>query len=963
MSMAKVSRENCGIPEEEIVSYEEHGDHIVVTTDDYIYAIPKEIDETTNATLVIHGDGGLPYMLNGSQGIYSYLDENNVNSVLVMPNISNNESNAEGFVTTVNTIAENLNLQNEERAIIGYSNGCYAIDEAAEAFIDTNENLPPLRMVYIDPDTAYMHSPSDETAAAIGENGASIMVFEKEGELSGPYNRQNEFYKYYGKYAGEGVSTAFVGGSSDHGYEFYDAVSDGLLNAVEGGSASEQYTASLLTSRDTNGRSVIGIEGNSYTNLNIDDYASSFASSNSTPVFQSAPPLTFDNPINMDLAKQLAGMEALTISDSLRQKLSASPKGVEVLSDLEYVIASMNRIRTFAKNIASSASISSSFTSNLLAKAINAIQRYYAYLVNLMESLSNETVAIDSIAEGIADMDSFFETQTPSTPTPEVTSGNIGQPEVSSAESSTATPNDVPSLTSTNPNVTTNKYEDGSYQIRSTNPQDGSTIEVNYDSQGNVLSRITRDVNGNIVETIAYAGSALAGTDLVSQTGSESYGATEQSQSNTVTPAQNSENDNQHTAEVIQESTSEQEVYTQNIDKTGSAIRPAAPDGTTPVEYARFKKSVDGNEVTYRYYDKDGNVIGETVTNGGKVSSSYYEYIDENGNKVTVNYDPSGANVEEEQAAPIEVDNSSSKAVIETQEQTQKQAEEDAVKRLALELAREEATNDPDFEYTEAEINELAEEKYKWLQSGGWREYEDRLNGMTQEELQNSAEQSIASDTTTVTESPVVEEQQPVEEPEVVVEEPEVTTTGGNADNDTNDGGKRTSSGGGSYGGGSSPTRTPSTPVYTEPTKQPVEDKKPTETVKPVEEVKPTQNNTHTDSTPKIYNYYSSPTRETSIPKVEVEKPVIDDIIDEPIKELPDEEEPIISPIKVNESNKRAGNAGKVLGTIAGIAAAGAGMAGLAYGTNKLMNEKDEEESDDEYSRDDNDEIDLSDRI
>ena len=51
-----------------------------------------------------------------------------------------------------------------------------------------------------------------------------------------------------------------------------------------------------------------------------------------------------------------------------------------------------------------------------------------------------------------------------------------------------------------------------------------------------------------------------------------------------------------------------------------------------------FTKNIDGNTVTYTFYDKKKNVIGETVVTDGQVSSAYYDHVDGDGNKVRVNY-------------------------------------------------------------------------------------------------------------------------------------------------------------------------------------------------------------------------------------------------------------------------------------------------------------------------------------
>ena len=972
------------------------------------------------------------------------------------------------------------------------------------------------------------------------------------------------------------------------------------------------------------------------------------------------------NPINYDLVNRISNLSNLTISEGLRNRLSSTPAGQQILSDLEFVTQSMNTLRACVSSVAAAASGLYAASSVLPDKINNIVQKYYSYLIELMNSISDESLAVVSIAEGIADMDSYLQSQTPGTETPSVTNGGLnGLREVSSGDMTTEnaanrpsaplnsnmTPvdysrytkkkngddtvytyydkkgnvigetvtsgsnvkssyynytdengntvrvnydastdqtlqasavagaaagaaaseldnkNDVsypqsadiiedteedPRLhkassgekeavevtpkveTNTennrgNVNIETVRNDDGTYKIIKTYA-DGKVTEENYDVNGNFVNSVTHDKDSNVTEEGKVVSEDESAT--IVQNNKE-----EKEEVVTETPKHETE-------KVNEEVTSQVETNTENNRGNVNIETTRNDDGT----YKIIKTYADG-KVTEENYDVNGNFVNSVTHDKG--SAAAIEPSKENGSNTR-----STVETVSEEKAQI-VPDSSDKEKIDTQAQVtyETSSNEDTTKkneevisereRIARAQAEQEAmweevlgdksdatieerterilasdgiyqsaianrqgndiasatsvtqaasptsvTNAPNSNKGErAEIinsdivetntlpeeenahgtviyvdepknnnaegqttyvvepykdeekegnarmqaeqeimwedvlgtqssspnpnatveerterimaaneeiaakeneefikerehlaQEQAEQEIMWEQVLGTQSsspnpnatVEERtariLNADTayQEALANRVDTSVASDTVVVSQASdqpvdtnayqaaptdVVVEEKVVEAPPEEVKPTDTSTAGtqGGSQSSSSGGGRNSggSYGGGSYGGGSMPSRTPSTPIYNEPIK-------PVETVKPIEDVKPTETTTHIDNSPKTYNYYSTPARETSIPKLEIDEPVTDDIIDEPIDEIPMEDEPVITPVESKESNKRTGNAGKILGTIAGVAAAGAGMAGLAYGANKLMNDNDEE--DEEVSEENDDE-------
>ena len=287
------------VPEDDVINSTKIGNHTVIETEDFVYAYPDNIDSETNETLLLHGDGGkaggnggLRYMLdNNGEGIYNYLEDNDVNSVLVMPKGSLHHEEVDNYIEEVNRVHEQLGLQSDEKSVIGYSNGCYFVTDSAEKLIDTNDTLPPLKLTMIDPDTTYMREPKDTTVDTLSANGARLTLFEKDGEL---HSNRGEFHRYYDKYSNAGMDVDFIGGSQDHGRQFHDAVKDGLLTSYGASdSKTEESTRSLLASRSEIGRRMLTLKDGEYQDLNIDDSVARIgATTASAPIASPYAPIT-----------------------------------------------------------------------------------------------------------------------------------------------------------------------------------------------------------------------------------------------------------------------------------------------------------------------------------------------------------------------------------------------------------------------------------------------------------------------------------------------------------------------------------------------------------------------------------------------------------------------------------------------------------------------------------------------
>ena len=510
-------------------------------------------------------------------------------------------------------------------------------------------------------------------------------------------------------------------------------------------------------------------------------------------------------------------------------------------------------------------------------------------------------------------------------------------------------------------NTETRKFEDGSYQIRRTNDKDGTTTELNYDKNGKLLSSVTRDKNGVVTDVSSYEGSVLNRTETAN---TEAAGATE-----TV----------QHNEDEVRQ------MQTTNMANTGVAMRPETPEGTKPISYKKFTREVNGDDVTYTYYDKHGNVIGETTydKNTGHVSSSYYDYKDENGDKVRVVYDAKTADMVKEidarNASDIELNavdaGSSVTNDIENGTTTYTRRKNDGT---VIETVTDKYSGAQMVTTTDADGNSTVVFRDKF---GRRIPQDDLINdifGLNKEELVISGtSDQVSNDVTgqvgTDTSETVVQEQtqtvpeqtQTVPEQTQTVVEDKPVTSGSTSSGGTSGSGSR-----GTSGGGSTYTPQPNVVNNQEPvieTQKPIDEiKEPEVIVKPEVEEKPSTPTYTNNYGP--YNYYNSTPRkeETIVPTID--KPI--DNVDKEVK-VPEVEPEVIDNTKqttttTTHKNNGNNNAGRVLGTIAGVAAAGAGIAGLAYGANKIIKEQDEEDNEedkDEFEKDENGEISLSDEI
>ena len=986
---------NKFIPNGEITKTERHGNTTVVYTKDFAYAIPDDINETTNATLIVHGDGGLPYMLEHSGlGICEYLDSNDVNSVFVMPLTGNGEEHAEYFANELNNVSEQLNLENKEKSIISYSNGVYVTDDVAQKLIESDPDLPPLKIALIDPDTEYLSSPSTKMATTITSNNPNVIIFEKNGEL---YSREKDFYKFYDKYVDNGVNISFVGGDKDHGYEFFDAISDGLLETMSNDSASE-YAKTLFDSRRDRGYRVVEFDGGRFTDIDTNLVAPTFDRNiQSFPTYDT----TFINPINNDLVNRIANLSDLTISSSLRTKLGNSPKGIEILSNLEYVNSSMNSLRAFARTIAASAAASSSFSGIFANKVVSLIQKYYSYLVELMNSLTDETMAIESFAEGIADMDSYFANNVPEEKVDTVSNGNV--PNMPSTANTSSMDTQSSAIRPSKPegsDITPISYS------KFTKKQDNNDnmVYTYYDKNGNVIGEIVKNgsdvvssyydyenADGSIVRVnydneLSSAGAAVG---VAATTGATSAIIQEESSLSGGVASSNVQEENRvrgrrrntGNADIIFEDEIGNNKVEQSTDNSGEekhgTVFMANPDESV------IGKTPDGQDIIVSENKVDG--VDEQAAPNNKNGISYRTV---SGDGVSVDYD------KDAKSLTIDRENTdgSGKSITNdmgsgTTTYTHRKADGTVIEEVTDKYSGAQMITT-----TDADGNSTTIFRDRFGRKIPQDDLINDIFGLNKEELVISdTPEQVSNDVTgqvgTETSGTVVQEQPQtvseqtqtvVEQPQVVVEDNKPVTSGS-----TSGGGTSGSSSRRTSGGGSTYTPTPQPSVINNTQPDVINDVKPVpEIQKPVDEIKEpevivkpevdekTSTPTYTNNYGP-YNYYNNTPRreETIVPTIDksvenIDKEVIIPDVDNVDKtQVIDNKETITTETHKNSGNN---NAGRVLGTIAGVAAAGAGLAGLAYGANKIIKEQDEEDNEedkDEYEKDENGEISLSNEI
>ena len=977
------------IPSGEITHTERHGNTTIVYTKDFAYAIPDDINETTNATLIVHGSGGLPYMLEHSGlGICEYLDSNDVNSVFVMPLTGNGEEHAEYFANELNNVSEQLNLENKEKSIISYSNGVYVTDDVAQKLIESDPDLPPLKIALIDPDTEYLSSPSTEMANTIAANNPNVIIFEKNGEL---YSREKEFYNFYDKYVDDGVNIAFVGGSADHGYEFFDAIGDGLLETMSNDSASE-YAQSLFDSRRDSGYRVVGFDGSRFTDIDTNLMASTFDRNIQTlPTYDT----TFINPINNDLVNRIANLSDLTISNSLRERLSSTPAGLELLSNLEYVTSSMNALRAFARTIAASATASSSFSSIFPNKVVSLIQKYYSYLVELMNSLTDETMAIESFAEGIADMDSYVASNVPGTDIGKIdNSGVPGVNELSTGSMDTQGSAIRPGVPESG-NIKPIDYS------RFTKKQsDGNTVYTYYDKNGNVIGETVK--NGSNVVSSYYdyenadgaivrvnydnqLSSVGAAVGAAATAGTTSSVVQEESSSSTVsTPSSTVQEESSSSTVSTPSSTVQEEsqtngrrgntgnadiIFEDETEKNSDNVIEQSTDDSEEDEHGTVFMANPDESVIGKTPDGQDIIVSESNTDGVQSQDIQNDkngisYSTVSGDDVSVDYD------KDDKTLTVERENSDGSGISSvndigngTTTYTRRKADGTVIEEVTDNYSGAQMITTTD---TNGNSTVVFRDRF-----GRRIPQDDLINdifGLNKEELiTTDTSDQVSSDVTSqvsagpsenvvlASTQPVVEDPKPAVETQTQTEvEEQTSVTSGTTPSGGTSGSSSSGSSGGYSGGGSTYTPQPGITNNPEPiteTQKPVDEvKEPQETVEPNQEIKPSTPTYTNNYGP--YNYYNS-TPNTS--KVEdtstslIDEPV--DIIDDEVTipevdktEVIDNKENITPETHKNNSN----NAGRVLGTIAGVAAAGAGIAGLAYGANKIIKEQDEEDDDDE---------------
>ena len=708
----------------------------------------------------------------------------------------------------------------------------------------------------------------------------------------------------------------------------------------------------------------------------------------------------------------LTGIGSSDISYLTNPESQSSLHDPNMVSNLETVSEHMDGIRSCIK--------SSNFLSSykglsfgaggggLMGSLMGYIDAYFNAVGALINSMVEETDSITSFAQAYADMDSHYAGKVGDITAIDA-NGNMSTVDLSKYTSTTSTPSSSTGYApSSNSRGTTGTSSNISSNEKTEMPQDmeieseNGSVKTEYNDDGTITIK-TYDKNGKVI----------------SEETTEAY--------------------------------RKPEVQASGMSNAGAAYRPEAPEDSKPISYSRYTQEKDGDKTKYTYYDKNGNIVGETVTNNGKVESSYYDHVDKNGETVRVNYNaPATGNVtpttsqgQGSSATTSDKTNSSNQEAPASGKNEYVKPGESGSQEATIIFEDDTKTNDsnkttaPATPSTNADTNTETTGKNEYVKPGesgsqeatiifeddtqtnasdnqsvtqplGTKEtnsesnthkvgaeggfigpteikkptYEAKQPQSTNTNAEDAGTHTVGAEngfigkttvpnrSTTKTNTPETVAETPNNE-ELVVDEPvkEAPKQETSTPSTSTSSSSTTSSGSGSHSGGHNHGYTPTpTPAPAAPEPAPIEPEpvpaKPEPVPTPVEPV-PTPAPT---PAPIINNnnnyYYTNPEPQT---------PVIEEPVEEPII-VPEEPEPIIEPLPVEptptEEVKHKGNAGKVLGTIAGVAAAGAGIAGLAHEASKLMKEADEEEyyykeEKDKYdkSSEDDSEMDLSDEI
>ena len=372
--------------------------------------------------------------------------------------------------------------------------------------------------------------------------------------------------------------------------------------------------------------------------------------------------------------KELKNIGSIGVTYPNGADSTITPHDPYIVSDLDTVTDYMTKIR---EQISTSSATNSfggyyfggSGAGGMLGCIMGYIEAYYNAVGALLSSLTAETDSIISFAQAYADLDADYankagsimsidangniskvdlnEISIPKYPTGTsnsdttsvagTASGAAGaasaiagagaaevgkEPKATHNQQTNATPSNTNDFSRrANSNISTERLPDGTYKTY-VKHDDGTVSVTTYDRKGNELSEEVIPANG---DTVMVDSTAKPEEELIVDNGTSSQAAAA-AQSGSA-------------ARIIKDENSD----SVNMDK--GVYRPTYSGSGEPISYNKHTKSVDGNKVTHTYYDDEGNVVGETVTENGKVASSYYDYVDENGDTVRVNYGnvPAGA--------------------------------------------------------------------------------------------------------------------------------------------------------------------------------------------------------------------------------------------------------------------------------------------------------------------------------